>query len=351
MKRLLLLYQWQGGGIPEVLFQLAKAGLFSGYDVTQCIAEPLDEDRRERFSTVGKIIEKRSRFPAFLLSMRKALAGSDIVHVNSLKMLLLQALVGAWEVPTLFQIHGEYDYFRCNTLIDKLKYSLFYLACKRLSVRAVLTVNAHIPEMIGNLKIPVTVIENGILPRHRPVDTVSSEVPVVIGMGRLDPEKRFDRFIDIALLVNKKSRVEFHIYGAGILKQDLQDRIDGADLHGVVQLKGYTPDPLTAISLADVLLCTSSREGSPLVFAEALSVGIPIVTFPVGTARYMFDREPVFKVGESIGQLADQILELVNADESARREHKKRCVYLFNKHFNAEKKVEQYKELYHLVQR
>ena len=97
---------------------------------------------------------------------------------------------------------------------------------------------------------------------------------------------------------------------------------------------------------ANILLCTSSREGGPLTFAEALSVGLPIVTFPVGVARYLFEQEPAVKVGEEISQLASYIVELVSESDKARHERKKQCIALFHKHFNVVEKVTKYRELY-----
>ena len=97
--------------------------------------------------------------------------------------------------------------------------------------------------------------------------------PVILGVGRLAPQKRWDRLL---AAVSKLEGVPLVILGEGPLRGELAAQAEalGARLH----LLGHVAEPLAAMAQARVVALTSDYEGVPGVLREALSVGTPVVT-------------------------------------------------------------------------
>lgn len=96
----------------------------------------------------------------------------------------------------------------------------------------------------------------------------------VLGVGRLAPQKRWDRLI--ASMPRLRQCVPLVILGEGEMRAALerQARALGVEL----LLPGHAADPLGAMAAAAVLALASDFEGVPGVLREALSVGTPVVT-------------------------------------------------------------------------
>jgi glycosyltransferase involved in cell wall biosynthesis len=101
---------------------------------------------------------------------------------------------------------------------------------------------------------------------------------VVLGVGRLVPQKRWDRLI--AALPALPGDVRLVILGEGELRPALERQIREAGLAARVDLPGHVADPLPAMAQARALALPSDYEGVPGVLREALSVGTPVVTTP-----------------------------------------------------------------------
>ena len=99
----------------------------------------------------------------------------------------------------------------------------------------------------------------------------------VIGVGRLVPQKRWDR------LIAAFARVADHhaalmILGEGPERDALEMQIAALGLTGRVLLPGHVANPAPAVARASALALVSDFEGVPGVLREALSVGTPVVT-------------------------------------------------------------------------
>lgn len=109
---------------------------------------------------------------------------------------------------------------------------------------------------------------------------------VLLAVGRLDINKHHDRFLRILRRVIDKEpcglRVRGVILGDGPQRDALlaQSRALGLDASRLTIAS--TPDTVPHYQTADVLLLTSASEGTPNVVLEAMSVGLPVVSFAVG---------------------------------------------------------------------
>ncbi|RYY47916.1 MAG: glycosyltransferase [Sphingomonadales bacterium] len=99
----------------------------------------------------------------------------------------------------------------------------------------------------------------------------------LIGVGRLEPQKRWDRLIS-ALPRLADREIKLLILGEGNARASLEAQIAALGLHDRVFLPGHAEDPLPAIEGAALTVLTSDFEGVPGVLREALSLGTPVVS-------------------------------------------------------------------------
>ncbi|UYY60324.1 glycosyltransferase [Sphingomonas sp. S2-65] len=99
----------------------------------------------------------------------------------------------------------------------------------------------------------------------------------IAGVGRLEPQKRWDRVI-AALPLLADQDISLLILGEGSLRGALEAQVTALGLQGRVFLPGHAGDPLPSLESATVAVLASDYEGVPGVLREALSVGTPVVS-------------------------------------------------------------------------
>lgn len=103
---------------------------------------------------------------------------------------------------------------------------------------------------------------------------------VVIAVGRLDAQKGFDLLIDSwALAKSDLGSWQLHIYGQGEWKEMLENKIIENHLEKNIFLKGVTTDIKAKFEESSFFVFTSRYEGFGLVLAEAMSLGLPAISF------------------------------------------------------------------------
>lgn len=104
----------------------------------------------------------------------------------------------------------------------------------------------------------------------------------VIAVGRLDYQKGFDRLIDAWGIVQKDGRFadwRLDIFGQGEWREMLQARIERLGIENSVRLNSPVKDIDNEYSHSSFLVMSSHYEGFPMVMVEAMSLGLPVVTF------------------------------------------------------------------------
>jgi glycosyltransferase involved in cell wall biosynthesis len=106
--------------------------------------------------------------------------------------------------------------------------------------------------------------------------------PVVVGIGRLVPQKNWPAFIAAAALLPDGTSAEpaFVVAGEGPLREQLV-RLARQSSPGRVRFLGRVDDIAALIGLAACVVSTSTWEGLPLALLEALSLGAPVVATAV----------------------------------------------------------------------
>ncbi len=80
-------------------------------------------------------------------------------------------------------------------------------------------------------------------------------------------------------------KVDFHLYGDGPMREDLQKYSDFVHFHG------YEKNVINIWQKATLLCITSRDEGLPLVALEAMSHGVPVISYAVGGLPSLIQNE------------------------------------------------------------
>lgn len=137
--------------------------------------------------------------------------------------------------------------------------------------------------LIQNEKLPaerVSLIYNGVdLQQFEGlVRNPDPAKPVIVGIGRLHPQKNFPLFLEVAARVLKRHpRATFLIAGSGPEENMLRQRAQELGITTQVNFLGHVSDPRPLYAQASLFLLTSDYEGTPMVILEAMAAGTPIV--------------------------------------------------------------------------
>ncbi len=118
-------------------------------------------------------------------------------------------------------------------------------------------------------------------------------------VGRLEPVKRIDIFLDMAGIVLQKEifpEIQFHVIGDGKLRHKLQERSCTLGINKVTRFHGHRADVPVCIKSMDAIVMSSDHEGTPMTALEALAVGTPVIAHNVGGLREILENYPEWLV-------------------------------------------------------
>jgi glycosyltransferase involved in cell wall biosynthesis len=126
----------------------------------------------------------------------------------------------------------------------------------------------------------ISLVYNGVdLERFQPPGGARREgAPVVLGVGRLHPQKNFSLWLEVAALLTRAGiHAEFQLAGTGPEETMLRQKAEALQIADRVKFLGHISDTPSLFSRATVLLMTSRFEGTPLAILEAMAMRLPIV--------------------------------------------------------------------------
>ncbi|MBA3889204.1 MAG: glycosyltransferase [Gemmatimonadaceae bacterium] len=106
----------------------------------------------------------------------------------------------------------------------------------------------------------------------------AEDVPIVVGIGRLVPQKDFETLLEAFAIARRRRRLRLVILGEGPGRAALEASITRLGLADEVRLLGFVGNPASYLGHASLFVLSSVFEGLAMVLIEALACGCPVVS-------------------------------------------------------------------------
>lgn len=111
-----------------------------------------------------------------------------------------------------------------------------------------------------------------------------SDSKKIISVGRLRPQKNFNRLLDIAAAVlPEHPEWTWDIYGEGELRSSLEEKRDSLGLKDRISFPGQVGDLYDRYRNYSFIVMTSDYEGFPMTLLEGAANKLPMIAFDVPT--------------------------------------------------------------------
>jgi glycosyltransferase involved in cell wall biosynthesis len=323
------------GGAERVLCRLSDCWVQRGHEVTLLTLsseQPFFQlDSRVRHLALGVDSPSHSFFQALsantrkLRVLRRAIADSspDVVlsFLDTTNILTLFATLGM-RLPVIVSERTDPFY---NDQLPRIWRALrrvsYPLAAKVVvQTEAVL---ARMKPMLGKIvtAIPNPVVDPGA--RHSAHDASLAEPKWIIGIGRLSKEKGFDLLLEaFAQIADKHVDWSLRILGDGPAFASLERQIQNMGLEGRAFLMGRTSDPFPLLVKSSLFVLSSRFEGFPNALCEAMSCGLPVISFdcPSGPSEIIRNGvDGILLPRENLSALADAMDSLMSEPDRRNR--------------------------------
>ena len=146
---------------------------------------------------------------------------------------------------------------------------------------------------------------------------------IIIGLGRLRQQKGFDILIKaFAKISDHFSNWNLIILGDGKERENLEALIKILNLKNRIFLPGLIHNPILYLKKADIFVLSSHFEGFPNALLEAMSCGLPVISFdcPSGPREIIRDSiDGILVPPDNMDKLAEAMYDLMNNEEKRKK--------------------------------
>jgi glycosyltransferase involved in cell wall biosynthesis len=287
-----------GGGAERVMVNLANSMAAKGVRVDLVVANAEGAYKNQVAPNVNIVDFKSERslasFPKLISYLRsekpKALI-SALEHTNVLSIWAKRlAFVPTKNILTE-HISSSLITYAAGYTPSKLRATLYAMRFTYPLADRIVTVSQGVADdlvqTIGISKDKLEVIYNPVLndvmfqKAEQPIDHPwfqEGQPPVLLGVGRLEPQKDFPNLLRAFALLRKKRMARLVILGEGNLRPQLEALVKEFGIEKDVQLPGFNSNPYAFMKRASVFVLSSVLEGLPTVLIEAMALGTPVVS-------------------------------------------------------------------------
>ena len=156
-----------------------------------------------------------------------------------------------------------------------------------------------------------------------PEESSTCDFHKAICVGRLNEQKGYEYLIEAWAIVSKRHPDWIlNAYGSGEIKEQLQTLINEKGVSKSLILNEPTSEIIEKYLESSIYVMSSRFEGFPMVLLEAMSCGLPCVSFncPNGAKDLVEDGKNGFLVDYlNVAELADRICDLIENDSERKR--------------------------------
>ncbi|MFO7840277.1 MAG: glycosyltransferase [Desulfosalsimonadaceae bacterium] len=285
-----------GGGTERMMINLAQGFAGRGYSVDLILASakgPYLSMMPENVRTVdlgaSRVI---TALPALIRYLKRERPGSmlcALYHAN---------VVAVWarrlsRVPARLVI-SERNHFSVSTANSgsrRRKLIAYFMRRAYPKADCIVSVSIGVAEdLAAALGLPaekIKVIYNPVVTpdliesSRKPVDHpwfAVEEPPIILGCGRLCPQKNFSLLIRAFAELRKKREARLMILGEGPLRQQLEALVRELGMEHDITLPGFVDNPYAYMSKTSLFVLSSDWEGLPGVLIQAMACGAPVVS-------------------------------------------------------------------------
>lgn len=183
-------------------------------------------------------------------------------------------------------------------------------------VDRMIVLNKYEEKNYGKYIKNISVIPNSL--SFLPVESSTVENKRMIALGRMSEEKRFDVLIDVfSDFAKRDNEWKLYIFGEGAEKENLKKLVEEKKLSERVYIMDATQAVQKELLDSSIYLMTSRTEVFPMVLLEAMSCGVPCISFNIpGPDEIITDSRNGFLVdNNSKDQFLEKIERLTKGNE------------------------------------
>ena len=344
------------GGVEKVTQLLSDAFARQGIDVTvislfrnnqnyyfplsenvECsfmVNEIYDNNKVNKLKKIKLLFKGRSSLKSYLQNNKFDL----IIAQTALPAFLLLSL--GYRKNTIVCEHYKYELY--SGLITKLR-NLVYSKLLKVITLTETDANKYKSKRINAVTIPNMTS----FPINQPKGKDSKRI---ISVGRLSNQKGYDLLVEAYKKVKlKHPDWKVDIFGDGELYTFLTNMTKEADVDDVIHFKGSTSKVREELCDSAIYVMSSRFEGFPMVLLEAMSCGLPIISFscPEGPAELLINNSGILVKSEDTDGLALAINDLIE-NEELRNELSKNAIKEIKK-YSPENIISKWMDLFKLL--
>lgn len=266
-------------------------------------------------------------------------------------------LAKKFKVPCIYTAHG-FHFFKGAPLKNRLIFKTIEKYCAK-HTTSLVTINNEDFEACKNWKAKHKYKINGIGVdlSHYKADEGLNKAEfkeslgfnkndfIVTSIGELNANKNTYQLFDVIKSIEDK-KVKYLVVGQGPLKEQMEDFIKTNNLEDRIKMVGFRKDIQNILSVSNIYIMPSFREGLSRSMMEAMNFGLPVVASKIrGNTDLVGDNEggmlchPQDKEG-----FKNAILEIYNSKE-LQKQYKSRNIE-FIKNFDINLVLKQMEEIY-----
>ncbi|MBR3329210.1 glycosyltransferase [Candidatus Saccharibacteria bacterium] len=212
-------------------------------------------------------------------------------------------------------------------------------------------------------KVPVAAVSNGVdLTNFKPGKApksiyqkygISEDAPIVLYVGRVDPEKKVGVVIEaFKKVVQALPDAKMVVVGDGVDRIRLEKVVSGLGLDKSIKFLGRVlpPDLYELYKVGDVFATASEIETQGIVLIEAAATGLPLVAVNAGAVAEVClnNRNGFLCEPEDVNAIAKALIKILS-DKKIREEFSKASLEIAGEH-DLEKTIDKFINIYQKVQ-